>query len=136
MSSSDPRSVNPLLTIDERNDVHRSIAMAKAEQNDVRQSIAKAEAELQRLLDRGEKVTKNLSQFKKTLVIHRILPRETISRVFSMLCAETVVSIPYKQHMVPPQITVSHVCSKWREIALATPALWNDVEITQPECNK
>ncbi|KIL56868.1 hypothetical protein M378DRAFT_32161, partial [Amanita muscaria Koide BX008] len=65
---------------------------------------------------------------KKMLVIHRILPREIIGLIFSILCTEKI-PIPHQQHMVPPQITVSHVCSKWREIALATPALWNDVKI-------
>ncbi|KAM6489622.1 hypothetical protein JOM56_014944 [Amanita muscaria] len=129
MSSSDPRSINPLVTIDERNNVRRSIAKAKAEQEDVRQSIAKAKAELQRL-------SNNISQLEKTLVIHRMLPRETIGYIFSILRAEKIY-IPHKRHkVIPPQIIVSHVCSKWREIALATPALWNDVEITQPGCNE
>ncbi|KAM6501131.1 hypothetical protein JOM56_004145 [Amanita muscaria] len=114
----DPRSVNPLLTIDER--------------NDVRQSIAKAEEELQRLLNRRKIVTDDLSQLKKVLVIHRILPRETIGHIFSILCAKMVVSIPHNRHAIPHQITVSHVCSKWREIALATPVLWTNVEIAQP----
>ncbi|KIL69142.1 hypothetical protein M378DRAFT_69975, partial [Amanita muscaria Koide BX008] len=112
MSSSDPRA-NPLLTIDER--------------NDIRQSIAKAEAKLQR-------ITKNISQLKKTIVIHRILPREIISYIFSIMCTEKIY-IPHKQVYLtnltssPSQVTLSHVCSKWREIALATPALWNNVKI-------
>ncbi|KIL56037.1 hypothetical protein M378DRAFT_89973, partial [Amanita muscaria Koide BX008] len=70
----------------------------------------------------------NISHLKETLAIHRILPREIIGFIFSILCAEKI-PIPHKQEMTPPQITVSHVCSKWREIALATPTLWNDVEI-------
>ncbi|KAM6489608.1 hypothetical protein JOM56_014930 [Amanita muscaria] len=138
MSSSDPRSVNPLLTMDERNDVRRSIAGAKAERNDVRLSIAKAEAKLQRLLDHRKKITKNISQLKKTLVIHRILPREIIGYIFSILRAEKIC-IPRRQYywtLSPSQITVSHVCCKWREIALATPVLWNNVEITQPGCQE
>ncbi|KIL65160.1 hypothetical protein M378DRAFT_11017 [Amanita muscaria Koide BX008] len=138
MSSSGPKSANPLLTIDERNEVHRSISKAEAEQKDVRQTIAKAEAELQRLLDHQEKVKNNISQLKKTLVIHRIFPREIFGHVFSILCAGSAekISIPYTKHRTPPQITVSHVCSKWREIALATPALWKNVEITQPGNDK
>ncbi|KAM6489593.1 hypothetical protein JOM56_014915 [Amanita muscaria] len=121
MSSPDPRSVNPLFTIDERNDVRRS--------------IAKAEAELQRLLDHQEKVMNNISHLKETLAIHRILPREIICFIFSILCAEKI-PIPHKQEMTPPQITVSHVCSNWREIALATPTIWNDVEIVRPNSDE
>ncbi|KIL56863.1 hypothetical protein M378DRAFT_1032702, partial [Amanita muscaria Koide BX008] len=132
MTSSDPRPdlgsvnrpiVNSLLTIDERNDVHQSIAKAKAELQRIETDIAIATA---KLVERRETVTNNLSQLKKTLVIHRILPGETIGYIFSTLRAERV-SIPHKWHKTPSQIIVSHVCSKWRQIALATPALWNDV---------
>ncbi|KAM6497372.1 hypothetical protein JOM56_007845 [Amanita muscaria] len=128
MSSPDPspRSVNPLLTtIDERNDALQSIAKAEAE-------LQRIETDIARLLERRETVTDNLSQLKTTLVIHRILPREIIHHIFSILCAERI-SIPHKWHKTPSQITVSHVCSKWRQIALTTPAFWNDVEIAQPD---
>ncbi|KIL56023.1 hypothetical protein M378DRAFT_28428 [Amanita muscaria Koide BX008] len=105
--------------------------------------IAKTEAELQRietgiaiattkLLERRETVMDNLSRLKKTLVIHRVLSAETIGCIFSILRDESV-SIPHELHKAPPQITLSHVCSKWREIALQTPALWNDVKITRPD---
>ncbi|KIL56867.1 hypothetical protein M378DRAFT_1032703, partial [Amanita muscaria Koide BX008] len=126
MSSSDPRSVdchisNPLPTMDERHDARQSIAKAEEE-------LQRIETDIAKLLERQEEVTDNLSQFKKTLVIHRILPGETMGYIFSILRAEEV-SIPHKRHMKPPQVTISHVCSKWREIALATPALWSSVEI-------
>ncbi|KAF8880956.1 hypothetical protein BD779DRAFT_1547176, partial [Infundibulicybe gibba] len=49
------------------------------------------------------------------------LPVEIIQAVFLELCP-TLAVFPLRKH--EPRLLVTHVCSRWREIALSTPALW------------
>lgn len=55
------------------------------------------------------------------------LPAELLGYVFQSLNSQevrTIFSAGYTRH--PPTI-VSHVCSRWREVALKTPSLWGDI---------
>ena len=58
----------------------------------------------------------------------RNVPSEVLSHIF-VLCSNPII-LPYRE--IPPQVTVSQVCSRWRQVALTTSVLWSSVSITWP----
>ena len=59
------------------------------------------------------------------------LPNELLSRIF-VLCSGPI-RVFYPRLEVPHQITISQVCSKWRQVALGTGELWSNIELTQSD---
>ena len=59
------------------------------------------------------------------------MPYEVLSRVFVLCsCDYCPLQLPYGETNVPCQVVLSQVCSKWRQIALSTGALWCQVTIS------
>ncbi|KAF9460192.1 hypothetical protein BDZ94DRAFT_1121969, partial [Collybia nuda] len=56
----------------------------------------------------------NITKYKRMISPLKSLPNEIISKIFE----EYAAGLPH-----PPWL-VGHICSRWREIALSTPALW------------
>lgn len=54
---------------------------------------------------------------------------EVLSYTFVLCSCNDSVLLPYDQDNVPCQIILSQVCSKWRQVALSTGALWSNVRI-------
>ena len=65
------------------------------------------------------------------------LPTEILDHIFR-LCARIsgTVPLPLRKRHIPIQIVISHVCSKWRQIALDSPELWADVSIEDKDLFK
>ncbi|KAM6499644.1 hypothetical protein JOM56_005152 [Amanita muscaria] len=57
------------------------------------------------------------------------LPLEVIQYVFSLCCRRVKFTIPQEPGLGSTHVTLSLVCSRWREIALNTSALWADVVV-------
>jgi hypothetical protein len=52
------------------------------------------------------------------------VPNELLSHIFVLLCScSDPIGVPY-------QVTISQVCSRWRQIALNTGTLWSNVGIS------
>jgi hypothetical protein len=66
----------------------------------------------------------------------RNIPNEVLSDIFSLCSCSRSVPLPYDQDDVPYQIIVSQVCSKWRQVALSTSALWSNIEMFQEDIIK
>ncbi|KAF8350969.1 hypothetical protein F5887DRAFT_189365 [Amanita rubescens] len=62
----------------------------------------------------------------------RNLPNELLSRIF-VLCCDSPLWVLDAQLGVPHQYTISQVCSRWRQVALSTGALWSNVHLKK--CN-
>ena len=61
----------------------------------------------------------------------RTVPNELLSHIFVLCSFGRPVQFPWHLHEVPYQVTISHVCSRWRQIALNTGILWSNVGISQ-----
>ena len=59
----------------------------------------------------------------------RNVPYEVLSNIF-ILCCSHPAELSYDKTNVPRQVILSHVCSKWRHVALSTGALWSEVIIS------
>ncbi|KAL5637858.1 hypothetical protein ACGC1H_002209 [Rhizoctonia solani] len=65
------------------------------------------------------------------------LPTEVLAHIFRLVLAQQCCPLRVPYHWdseSPPQIpkypdTLSHVCSRWRHIALASPGLWSHIDI-------
>jgi hypothetical protein len=61
----------------------------------------------------------------------RAVPNELLSCIFVLLCScGDPIQLPYFRDGVPHQVTISQVCSRWRQIALNTGTLWSNVGIS------
>jgi hypothetical protein len=57
------------------------------------------------------------------------LPPEVLAAIFSLLCPPSPDRNPGHDHHLS-RLHVSHVCHRWREIALNHPSLWSHVDFT------
>ena len=64
----------------------------------------------------------------------RTVPNELLRNIF-VLCSCGQIQLPYRRHEVPHQVTISQVCSKWRQIALNAGTLWNYVRLSEPSAS-
>jgi hypothetical protein len=64
------------------------------------------------------------------------VPNEVLSYIFVLCCCTCPLRLPYWRHGVPLQVIISHVCSGWRQVALSTGVLWNNIRVSQlrPAC--
>jgi len=60
----------------------------------------------------------------------RILPNELLSRIFVLCTGGSPLNMFHYGLEVPHQRTISQVCSRWRQVALNTPVLWSNVQVT------
>ncbi|KAF9486006.1 hypothetical protein BDN70DRAFT_916544 [Pholiota conissans] len=60
-----------------------------------------------------------------------VLPPELLSYIFTFAWPKRRFA-----HQVPFEVQLSHVCRKWREIALSTPVLWTKISIYAPDSLK
>ncbi|KAF8337220.1 hypothetical protein F5887DRAFT_557003, partial [Amanita rubescens] len=61
----------------------------------------------------------------------RNVPSEVLSHIFVLCSCDYPVPLLYRQWEVPHQVTISHVCSRWRQVALSTGVLWSNVRISK-----
>ncbi|KAF8326464.1 hypothetical protein F5887DRAFT_1197179 [Amanita rubescens] len=59
------------------------------------------------------------------------VPSEVLSHIFVLCSCDYPVPLLYHQWEVPHQVTISHVCSRWRQVALSTGVLWSNVRISK-----
>ncbi len=58
------------------------------------------------------------------------LPNELLTRIFTMCTTNAARTWPSSRScptLLPSQVIVSHISHRWRQIALATPLLWNTI---------
>ena len=95
-------------------------------------SSATAQDHLRKAIDGeikvSEQVTRELKYRRNALAPISRLPPETLAEIFSLLpfSAKFYEDVPYLEW-----IRVTHVCHRWREIALTFPYLWNHIHFTK-----
>ncbi|KAJ2918424.1 hypothetical protein MD484_g2014, partial [Candolleomyces efflorescens] len=73
---------------------------------------------------RRKQLLAELSAYDTILAPHKRLPAELLSQIF-ILAYPDATFIPIQRGCSP--VILSHVCSRWRSIALETPELWADL---------
>ncbi|RXW22171.1 hypothetical protein EST38_g3676 [Candolleomyces aberdarensis] len=111
-------------------------AFVEQEQTAVAQiddEIELAEEALNALKARRATHMANVNGNLALLSIVRSLPIDIVISIFMATLAE------YKTHDGPPRVSgrhpsvvLSHVCRQWRQLALSTPLLWNEIRVSTP----
>ncbi len=94
---------------------------------DTSSATAQAQDQLRKAIDDeikvSEQVTQELKYRRNALAPISRLPPETLAEIFSLLfSADASEYSPYMKG-----IRVTHVCHRWREVALSSPHLWNHI---------
>ncbi|PFH45641.1 hypothetical protein AMATHDRAFT_95723, partial [Amanita thiersii Skay4041] len=106
------------------------------------EKTASLQAMVDDLCDKRDSFAEQLDRCEIALAPHKTLPAEVLQHIF-VLCADFSEEryppfiddcgrswqlwLLYTFDNIPMPITLSHVCSSWRRVALATPSLWNDI---------
>ncbi|TFK58776.1 hypothetical protein BDN72DRAFT_906423 [Pluteus cervinus] len=93
----------------------------------VSSEAARLQVELAALTAQHAKFVKAALFYQAALAPWKQLPNEVLQRIFSFTKAEEPPTcVPFSKTTAPMQLT--QVCSRWRGVALATPALWQDLK--------
>ena len=113
---------NQLHTQDEANTIRRLIIQKREALEQVKGEPAGAQ-----LLKETESIKEDLIRFETALSPHKLLPNEILGEIFILLALDYgPVELPIRENQTPPQLALSHVCSRWRTVALCIPELWNN----------
>ncbi|KAK2462347.1 hypothetical protein APHAL10511_005653 [Amanita phalloides] len=100
-----------------------------AEEILIRQSMSQKEDALARMKRDIAQVEADLIRYKIALSPQKHLPDEVLSHIFVIAAEEHgPVGFPIRKNKLPPQLVLSHVCSRWRMLALHTSVLWSFVQ--------
>ena len=120
---------NQLHTQDEANTIRRLIIQKREALEQVKGEPAGAQ-----LLKETESIKEDLIRFETALSPHKLLPNEILGEIFILLALDYgPVELPIRENETPPQLALSHVCSRWRTVALCIPELWNNIMTCVPD---
>jgi hypothetical protein len=104
-----------------------------------RKAMKCIEDEISQLVENKRGIEEDLVRLGVALAHHNhsLLPNEVLSHIFILLAlGYGTVGFPIPKDNAPPQLVVSHVCSRWRRVALRTPELWSDTHLIFPTINR
>ncbi|TFK58778.1 hypothetical protein BDN72DRAFT_829520, partial [Pluteus cervinus] len=106
-----------------------NIRRDELEQNleQVSSEAARLEVQLAALTARHAQLTKATLFYRAALAPWKQLPNEVLQRIFILTKSEEPPTcVPFSRTTAP--MHVAQVCSRWRGVALTTPALWKDLK--------
>jgi F-box-like len=95
--------------------------------------IARLEFILDGLRTQRAQTIARVQSYRGALASHRKLPDEVLGEIFT--CATPIIMLPPKDYWREAPWNITHVCSKWRNIAFATPAIWDNISIMHDTMN-
>ncbi|KAF8343460.1 hypothetical protein F5887DRAFT_1283517 [Amanita rubescens] len=105
-----------------------------------RETLKCIDREIEQLVEKRKGVEEDLVRLGIVVAPHNHnhLPNEVLSRIFILVAQDYgPVHFPiFKSTKPPPQLAISHVCSRWRGVALHTSELWGYTHLTYPERNR
>jgi hypothetical protein len=103
-----------------------------------REALRSIKREIAQLVEKEKRIEEDLVRFCDALAPHNhnVLPNEIPGHVFIQVTQDhESVHFPIRKGNIPPQLTISHVCSHWRRVALGTAELWSNtrLEVAHPQ---
>ena len=100
---------------------------AEGDLSTLENEIARMESILHALRSQRAQDLSRIEFYREALAPHRKLPNEVLGEIF--VYATRIVTLPPKEYWREAPWNISHVCAKWRNIALSTPALWDYISV-------
>ena len=95
---------------------------------DLQKAIQKLDVDIDKLLRQKLNLFNRIKECDISLAPHKRLPLEILRAIFLLCGSEpTVIQVPLEEKEV---LAISRVCSAWRQLALDTPTLWNNIKFT------
>ncbi|KAM6490399.1 hypothetical protein JOM56_014163 [Amanita muscaria] len=109
---------------EERRLIHEAICRTE-------EALQRVRAEKRALTPQEDALQSDLERCLSAHAAIKRLPDNVLCNIFESYCQDaSPVNIPLFR--VPPQITISHVCSAWRQLVLDIPAFWCSI-LVDPE---
>ena len=114
--------------------IHRVMINKRDTLKGIKTEIAHLSGEIAQLVEKKSAIEKDLDLLGAVLkpaCNHDLLPNEILGHVFILVVQDYgLVDFPMcPEFIAPPQLTISHVCSRWRRVALCTPELWSNTHL-------
>ncbi|KAK7054818.1 hypothetical protein VNI00_003281 [Paramarasmius palmivorus] len=93
--------------------------------HDAEDNLKECESEIAILLARRERHIRSIQRCQALLTPIHDLPAEILSFIFEILCEENALTPDF----APLPLTLSAVCSRWRQIVVSSPTLWSSLEV-------
>ncbi|RDB16863.1 hypothetical protein Hypma_002500 [Hypsizygus marmoreus] len=119
---------NELLSDSTRTVVQLLIADATQSIIDIDYEIPRRQALLTDLQNKRIDYIARIQEYQTITAPHRKLPFDILKEIF-IRCCPKYIFVPWKIKMAPWSLI--RVCSKWRQVALATPALWSNIQVAR-----
>ncbi|PPR01699.1 hypothetical protein CVT24_001527 [Panaeolus cyanescens] len=88
-------------------------------------------AQLQEAQQRRRSVEETLEPYRRILAKIRFIPDEVLGQIF-ISCLSFDDPYPGTGHPDCPPVLLTHVCRRWRNVAVSTPELWNRISVILP----
>jgi len=119
------------------NEISQTILRSEKDLADYDTEISQLEYQLSVLKTRREQLKRHLSSYHSLLSPVRHLPTELLSYIFDICCERNrfVLWDDPKRYGPPTSFLLSAVCSSWRQVALATPTIWANLDLSFPNAS-
>ncbi|KAK1231246.1 hypothetical protein PQX77_005651 [Marasmius sp. AFHP31] len=111
----------------DRNIVSQLLRNAETEIKGYQTEISRLKTLIYSLESKRDALKKNADRYQSLLSPIRRMPPEILLSIFKFACDENELG---HQSELPEVVVLSMVCGGWREMAISTPALWSNLEIT------
>ncbi|KAG7090651.1 hypothetical protein E1B28_009752 [Marasmius oreades] len=109
---------------DDRTEVMNYLRDAERDYRNGQVEINKCKAMILMLESKREGIKKSMERYRSLLSPVYRLPSELLSEIFGYCCEYNFLDLA-----MPPAISLSMVCGRWREIVLSSPRLWSSITI-------
>ncbi|KAJ8093474.1 hypothetical protein PM082_020331 [Marasmius tenuissimus] len=123
----DPRMFRNTISAADRNVVTQLLRNAETEMKGYQTEISRLKTLIYSLESKRDALKKNADRYQSLLSPIRRMPPEILLSIFKFACNENELHYQYE---LPEVVVLSMVCGGWREMAISTPALWSNLEIT------
>ncbi|KIL67998.1 hypothetical protein M378DRAFT_42834, partial [Amanita muscaria Koide BX008] len=94
----------------------------------IKEALQRVQEDKRALTLREKALRSDLDRYLSARAPIKRLPDNVLCNIFELLCQDELpAAIPLL--CIPPQITISHVCSTWRQLMLDTPAFWCSIRL-------
>ncbi|KAF5358950.1 hypothetical protein D9758_004742 [Tetrapyrgos nigripes] len=123
------REVNGAPSSTEASRILHSLEICKDDLLRYDEEIARVSAVLAELKEKRSVLQEHIQEQHGLLSPSRKVPMEVLTEIFAAVCGEYGLEILFRGVVFPHALTLSHVCSSWRNVTLSFTSLWSGIRL-------